>query len=78
VKNFFSNLLKSLHGFFVSNQAHEIEQAIVAASAPVVEAALLGASKANPIAAVVVTTVVLPAVETEVSHIEQTKNQASS
>jgi hypothetical protein len=78
MKNFFSNLLKNLHGFFVSNQAHEIEQAVVAASAPVIEAALEGASKANPIASVVVTTVVIPALTAEVSHIEQTKNQASS
>ena len=78
MKNFFSKLLKNVSAFFGTSQAHDIERAIVTASAPVVEAALIGVSKENPIAAVVVTTVVLPAVETEVSHIEQTKNQASS
>lgn len=78
MKNFFANLFKVLRAAFISNQAHEIEQAIVAASAPVVEAALLGASKANPIASVVVTTVVLPAVQAEVAHLEQPKNQAAS
>jgi hypothetical protein len=78
MKNFFAKLLAGLRAFVSSPSAHEIEQAVVAAAAPVAEAALLAASKANPIASVVVTTVVLPAVETEVSHLEQPKNQASS
>lgn len=74
MKNFFANLLKSVKAYLVSNQAHEIEQAVIAASAPVVEAAIEGASKANPIAAVVVTTVVLPAVQAEVSNLEKPKS----
>jgi len=74
MKNFFSTILKNIRGFLVSNQAHEIEQAVIAASAPVVEAAIEGASKANPIAAVVVTTVVLPAVQAEVSNLEKPKS----
>lgn len=78
MKNFFANLLKGLRAFVSSPSAHEIEKAVVSAAAPVAEAALLAASKANPMAAVVVTTVVLPAVQAEVSHIEQQKNQASS
>jgi hypothetical protein len=78
MKNFFAKLLASIRTFVNSPSAHEIEQAVVHSAAPVVEAALLAASKANPLASVVVTTVVLPAIQAEVSHIEQTKNQASS
>jgi hypothetical protein len=74
MKTFLANLLKSVSAFFGTSQAHEIEQAVVKAAAPVAEAAILAASKANPIAAVVVSTVVLPAVETEVSHIENQKS----
>ena len=76
--NFFANALKNLRGFLISNQAHEIEQAVIYASAPVIEAGILAASKANPIASVVVTTVVLPAIQAEVAHLEQPPTQAAS
>jgi hypothetical protein len=78
MKNFFANALKNLRGFLISNQAHEIEQAVIHASAPVIEAGILVASKANPIASVVVTTVVLPAIQAEVAHLEQPPTQAAS
>jgi hypothetical protein len=74
MKSFLAKLLASIKSFLASNQAHEVEQAVITASAPVVEAAILGAAKANPIASVVVTTVVLPAVEAEVSNLEKPKS----
>jgi hypothetical protein len=74
MKTFLAKLLASIKSFLVSNQAHDVEQAVITASAPVIEAAILGASKANPIASVVVTTVVLPAVEAEVSNLEKPKS----
>jgi hypothetical protein len=78
VKNFFAKLLASIRAFVNSPSAHEIEQAVVHSAAPVAEAALLAASKANPIASVVVTTVVLPAIQAEVAHLEQPPTQAAS
>ncbi len=74
MKNFLAKLLASIRAFISSPSAHEIEQAVIHSAAPVAEAALLAASKANPIASVVVTTVVLPAVEAEVSNLEKPKS----
>jgi hypothetical protein len=74
MKSFLAKLLAAIRAFVSSPSTHEVEQAVIAASAPVIEAAILGASKANPIASVVVTTVVLPAVEAEVSNLEKPKN----
>jgi hypothetical protein len=74
MKTFLNNLLAGIHAFFASNQAHSVEQAVVAASAPVIEAAILDASKANPIASVVVSTVVIPAITSEVASIEKPKS----
>ena len=74
MKTLLAKFLASIKAFLISNQAHAVEQAIVRSSAPVIEAAILGAAKENPIASVVVTTVVLPAVEAEVSNLEKPKS----
>ncbi len=69
--NFFQRIGQSLSKFLGSPQAHDIEKAIINEVAPVAEAALLAVSKANPLATIIVQTVVVPAVQAEVTDMNK-------
>lgn len=57
--------------WFGSPEAHNIERAVAISALPVIEKTAVTMSQANPVTALAVQVVVLPAIQTEIEHLEQ-------
>lgn len=76
--NFFQRIAAAVSAFFGSKRAHAVEREIAVAASPLVERAVVDMAAANPAIAAVVTTVVIPVAQEELSHLAAPHDQASS